>query len=216
MSNDLEFNKIFAAILVAGVVAGLTGFVAKKIVHPEMLHEDAVPIEGVAADAGSGAAAEATAEPILALLATANVEAGAKVAKKCAACHSFDASNTNMTGPSLHNIVGRAKGHMSGFAYSDGMMAMGTNWSYENLNKFLWKPKAYVAGTKMNFVGLKDPQERADLIAWLRTQDDSPEPLPTEAEIAAEAPKDAAAATPAEGAPVDAKPAAAPAATPAP
>lgn len=184
--NNMEFNKIFAAILVAGIIASLSGFISHKLVHPHELQENAYKIEGVAAEAGAGPAVAAKPEPVLALLASADVAKGEQTAKVCATCHTFSKGGANGIGPNLWNVVNHDKGAHAGFAYSDTLAKMDGNWTYANLNKFLWKPKAYVEGTKMNFIGLKKPEDRANVIAWLRTLSDSQPGLPGEADIAAE------------------------------
>ncbi|MGZ9108418.1 MAG: c-type cytochrome [Micavibrio sp.] len=184
--DNMEFNKIFAAILVAGIIASLSGFVSHKLVHPHERHENAYKIEGVAADAAGGVAAPAKPEPVLALLASADIAKGEQTAKVCATCHTFSKGGANGIGPNLWGVVNHDKGAQAGFAYSETLAAMEGNWSYANLNKFLWKPKAYVEGTKMNFIGLKKPEDRANVIAWLRTLSDSAPGLPGEAEITAE------------------------------
>ena len=125
-------------------------------------------------------------EPILALLASADVEAGIKTAKKCTACHVFDKGGKNKVGPGLWNIVNADKANVDGFSYSAALAEMDGGWDYQALNTFLYKPKAYVAGTKMNFAGLKKPQDRANMVAWLRTMAGSEAPLPTPEDIAAE------------------------------
>lgn len=188
MSN-FEFNKIFAGILCALLTIWLAGFAADRIVAPKKLEKEAVMIEGASDDHGGGAASTGPVgpEPIMALLAAADVEKGAKISKACAACHAFEKGGPNKQGPGLWGIVGHAKAGHDGFTYSDDLKAKGGNWDYDALNHFLWKPKSYVAGTKMTFAGIKKAEERAALIAWLRTQADSPAALPSEAEIAAEA-----------------------------
>ncbi len=184
--GGMESNKIFAAILVAGIIAMLAGFVAEKLTHPHKLKENAYAIEGVE-EAGSGPVKEKLAEPILAMLAAADIERGQKVAKACAACHSFDNGGANGIGPNLWNIVGRSKQSVAGFTYSGVLNANGENaWTYEELNKFLWKPKKHSPGTKMNYIGLKKPEDRAAMIAWLRTLAGSPKALPNAGRIAAE------------------------------
>ncbi len=184
--NSFEFNKIFAAVLVAGITAMFAGFVAENVIHAHALEKDAVAIEGVESS-GGGAAVEKLAEPVLHLVASADVEKGKKLSKACASCHSFDKGGPVKTGPTLWGVVGSSKGGASGFGYSSGMMEMGGKWGYTDLNKFLWKPKKFVSGTKMNFIGLKKPEDRAAMIAWLRTLSDSPKSLPGDSEIAAEA-----------------------------
>lgn len=184
--GGMEFNKVFAAILVAGIVAMLSGFIAKQMTHPHELKEDAYPIEGVA-DAGGGEAKEKVAEPILAMLAEADIARGQKVSKACAACHSFDERGANGVGPKLWNVVGRKKQSVDGFVYSGVLNANGEEyWNYDSLNKFLWNPKKYASGTKMSYIGLKKPEDRAAIIAWLRTLSNNPQPLPSAVEVAKE------------------------------
>ena len=207
-------NMAFAAILCAGLVAMLSGFFAGKLVKPEILKEDAVKVEAAEGGGGAGPAKAAMPEPILAMIATADVERGKAVAKACAACHNFEKGGANGVGPGMWGVVGNPKDSHPGYAYSGALKANGApNWTYESLNKFLWKPKAYAKDTKMNFIGVKKPEDRAALIAYLRTIDDAPEPLPTDAAIAAEiaelSPPPAAEAAPAADPAATAAPAAA-------
>lgn len=176
----LEGNKIMAAVLTAGIIASASGVFSRIIYAPHHLEEPAYKIEGAAAeaDAAGGAEAAAEAKPIAELLATANAEAGATAAKKCAACHTFDANGANKVGPNLYNIVNRPVAQHEGFAYSDALKGYGGEWDYDKLSAFLLNPKGEVPGTKMSFAGLSKDQERADLIAYLRTLSDAPVPLP--------------------------------------
>ncbi len=184
--KDLELNKIFAAILVAGIVAMFSGFIAEIVIPEHDLEENAVPIEGVETVAGAGGV-EPMAEPILALIAEADIAKGQKISKVCAACHTFTKGGANGVGPNLWNTIGSAKQSHAGFAYSGALIEHGSaQWTYLDMNKFLWKPKKYAPGTKMNFIGLKKPEDRAAITAYLRTLSDSPKPLPSAAEIAAE------------------------------
>ena len=184
--GGMEFNKIFAAILVAGIIAMFSGFVAKKLTYPHKLKENAFKIEGVEV-AGGGAKVEKLAEPILAMLADADIARGQKLSKACAACHSFDKGGPNGVGPGLWNVVAATKQSHAGFTYSGVLNANGENeWTYAALNKFLWKPKKYAPGTKMNYVGLKKPEDRAAMIAYLRTLSDSPKAFPGAVDIAKE------------------------------
>lgn len=185
--DNIEFNKIFAAILVAGIIASLSGFLSKKLVHKEELEEHAYKIEGVEEAGGSGPRIEPKAEPILGLLAAVDIARGEKIAKQCAACHSFDKGGAHGVGPYMYGVVGKQKQSKAGYAYSGVLNANGGDtWTYAELNKFLWKPKKYAPGTKMNFLGIKKPADRAALIAWMNTQSDKPLSLPSEAQIKAE------------------------------
>lgn len=180
MGNDALFvNKIAAAILSAGLLAMLTGFASYMLYSPKQLDK---PAYMIAADEPTTTVAKAAApvgpEPVAALLAAANLDAGKKVAKKCTACHSFTNGGANKVGPNLWNIVGSKPAAASGYKYSGAMSGMSVNWEYEELNKFLYKPKAYLKGTKMSFAGLKKASDRASIIAYLRSLSDSPKPLP--------------------------------------
>jgi cytochrome c len=189
--NNQKFNMIFAALLCAGIIAMLAGFIASHAMPVQHLEKDAVAVEAAAAGGGGGAAAIAMPEPILGLIAAADVERGKSVAKSCAACHSFDQGGPNGVGPGLYGIVGHKKQAHAGFAYSGAMTEKGGDvWTYAELNKFLWKPKAYSPGTKMNFIGVKKPEDRAAVIAYLRTLGgpDNPSQAEINAELAELAP----------------------------
>ena len=95
---------------------------------------------------------------------------GEKVFKKCKACHSVEPGK-NKVGPTLFGVVGRVVGSVEGYKYSKAMLAKkdeGLVWTEENLDKFLEKPKKFIPGTKMSFAGLRKPQQRADVIAYLK------------------------------------------------
>ena len=100
-----------------------------------------------------------------------------------------------MTGPNLYGVLGRQPGTHPGFAYSDGMKAFGAKqpiWDFEHVNEFITAPQKYIDGTKMTFVGLKQRQDRINVLAYLHTLG-SNLPIP--------APKPVAAAPAASGAP---------------
>lgn len=110
----------------------------------------------------------AAAEPAYAdVSAAADAAAGEKTFGKCKSCHKID--GTNATGPHLNGVVGRARGTVEGFSYSDGMASNNNPWTPDELYAFLKSPKAYVAGTKMGFAGLPKPEDRANVIAYLET-----------------------------------------------
>ena len=154
---------------------------------------------------GGPAAPAAPSKPIAELLATANVEAGSAVFKKCQACHSGEKGGPNKVGPDLWDLVDRPVAEHEGFAYSAGMKTFSNGgaekWTYDNLNHFLTSPKKFVAGTAMGFAGLPKDEDRANVIAFLRTLSDNPKPLPAPGAAADATAKPAeGAAKPAEGA----------------
>lgn len=118
------------------------------------------------------------------IMATANAETGKQVFNKCLICHTQGKGEANKVGPNLWGIVGAKVATRTGFQYSPAMEQRGSSgktWTYEDLYRYLYSPKAYVPGTKMAFAGLKKDQERADLIAFLRSLADNPLPLPSPA-----------------------------------
>jgi cytochrome c len=180
MASSLEVNKTLAAILTAGIIASGSGVISRIIYHPHALEENAYPI---AVTAGGGetekaAAAQAPQVSLAALLANGNAQTGQTIAKKCAACHNFEQGAANKIGPHLWGVLGRPIASVSDFSYSDALKSKGGNWDYEKLNQFLTSPRDWAAGTKMTFAGLKKPEDRADVILYLRSLSDNPEPLP--------------------------------------
>jgi cytochrome c len=211
--NSSELNKIMAAVLVAGITFMVTGIIGQALVHPKRLETAAIKIE-VAAPATTAAAPPALA-PIAPLMAEANAENGQRIARQqCGACHNFAQGGPNGVGPNLYAILGAPHAHAAGFNYSPVLVSMKDKpWDYENLNAFLAAPRTYAPGTRMGYAGLASPAQRADVIAYLRSLDANPKPLPevTAAPVAAAAP--AAGAAPVAAAPAAPPP---PAAAPAP
>jgi cytochrome c len=179
--NTMEVNKIVASILAAGILFMVTGIIGDALVHPKRLEQSVLNIDpGVAPAAAPAAPAVPTIEPIGPLLAAANPDNGAAIARRaCAACHTFDQGGRQGVGPNLWGIVGADHARVAGFTYSAALAGMrGTPWSFEALNKFIANPRAYAPGNRMAYAGLANAQQRADLIAWLRTLDTDPKPLP--------------------------------------
>jgi len=176
--DSLKFNKIAAALLSSILLIMMFGKIGNFLVNPNTDVSNAYPIEVPEINtAVAKEDKEVVIEPITALLATANLESGLKIAKKCVACHGFDAGGPNKVGPNLYDIVNKDQGKAD-YAYSKVLAALNGKWTYEELNKFLYKPKLYSKGTKMNYAGLSKTKDRANLIAWLRTKSDNPVPLP--------------------------------------
>jgi cytochrome c len=179
--NTMEVNKIAASILTAGILFMVTGIIGDALVHPKRMEQSVLQIDTGAAPAATPAEREAPSiEPIGPLLANANPDNGQAIARRaCGACHSFDQGGRNAVGPNLWGIVGADHAHADGFNYSQAIASRkGEPWTYEELNKFIANPRAYAPGTRMAYNGLANTQQRADLIAYLRSLDTDPKPLP--------------------------------------
>ena len=177
--SDLTFNKIAGAVLATGLaIVGLREL-SNGVFAPEKPEKPGYLVEVAEATEGGAAAAEA---PIDwgTVLPTADVAAGQAAFAKCVSCHTIEAGGANGTGPALFGVVGRKPASHGGFAYSDAMVAHAAAapvWTDEELSKFLAAPQKYIPGTKMTFVGLKKPEDRINVIAYLRSLGGSP-PIP--------------------------------------
>ncbi|TJV22113.1 MAG: cytochrome c family protein [Mesorhizobium sp.] len=213
-----EVNKLLAGLLGTVFVVFSVGIVSDALFASPAPEKPGFAVEAAEPAEGGPAAPAAAAKPIAELLATANVEQGAAVFKKCQACHSGEKGGPNKVGPDLWDLIDRPVAEHEGFAYSAGMKEFSKGgaekWTYDNLNHFITSPKKLVKGTAMGFAGLPKDEDRANVIAYLRTLSDNPKPLPAPGAAAdAGAPADAAApAKPAEGAAPAAPAAPAPAA----
>ena len=168
MFDTMTLTKIAGASCSALLVLVLGGWIADKIYSPAS-HGDDHGVAWIQTDDGNSEDVAVVAGPALVdLLASANLEKGAKTFKKCSACHKLE-DGKNGVGPHLYGIVNRAVGSAAGFNYSGSLVAVAQIWSEENLNGFLTKPSKYAPGTKMSFNGLSKPEDRANLIAYLET-----------------------------------------------
>ena len=177
----MELNKIFAAILLAGLIGMSAGFVAELLVTPETPEQNAYVVETDGVGAAPVQQEETGPPPIAPLMAAADPAAGENLARACVACHVFDRSNENRVGPGLWDIVGQQIAIHEGFNYSNALEAHAEQagvWSFEELNGFLYRPRDWVPGTSMSYAGIRNDQDRANMIAYLRSLSDDPEPLP--------------------------------------
>lgn len=181
---DDRFNTTAGWVLFAGVIALGLSAVGSRLYQadrPEAPEEGGYFIEGAAEEGGEDAG------PSLAtLLATGDAAAGAKVFAKCTACHTIEQGGATGIGPNLYGVVGTGIGeHAAGFAYSSALSSHGGNWGYEELDAWLKSPRAFAEGTKMSFAGLSSPEDRANIILYLRENGGGPA-LPTPEEPAAD------------------------------
>jgi len=123
-------------------------------------------------DAPSPEAAAADAAPvdIQALLATADAEKGKVLFLQCRSCHSLEAGGANKVGPNLHGIFGRKAGLAPGFSYSDVVAQSDITWTAETLSSWLDRPSEFLPGNRMVYVGMRNPVDRANLIAYLQQE----------------------------------------------
>ena len=174
--NKIIVSIVFAIILVLGInkVTDVLFYVEK----PEKSAYQVASITTVASTTSAETGATNSEEGnIMALFASASAAKGAKVFKKCAACHSIKEGGANKIGPALWGVLGRSAGSIPDYKYSKAMAANSKNWSFEEMNGFLIKPKGWIKGTKMSFAGLKKAKDRASIILFMNTQTNNPLPL---------------------------------------
>ncbi len=180
MADSLMFNKVAGAVLATGLlIFGLQNAVS-------LIFEQAPPSKPGYAIAiqeeTEGGAAPADVPPDWGtVLPTANIAAGQAITSKCASCHQFDPAGTNAIGPGLYGVVGRPPGTHPGYSYDQAMQDFAkthTAWTYDLLYQFLKAPGQFMPGTKMTFVGLPDPKDRINVIAYLRSNGSPSYPIP--------------------------------------
>ena len=176
-------EKIGASLLICAWLIYGANFIGNILVHAEP-HEVAMAAsEQPPDDTNKPLTDEQTAKmeeelDLSALMGAADPAAGEKVFGKCKACHTAEQGGGNKVGPNLYDVVGRDKASAEGFSFSDALSGLEGEWSYEDLFAFLESPKDFAPGNKMTFGGLKKPEDRADVISYLREHSDSPPPLP--------------------------------------
>jgi cytochrome c len=176
--NSFELNKILGAILGTCLITLALNIGAGAIFAPAKPAKPGYVI-AVKTEGGGAKKAEAAKEvPLPVRLAKASVDKGQATAKQCQACHTFEKGGPNRVGPNLWGVVDRSRAAHPGFNYSAAMKAKGGKWTYEELDKFINDPRGYISGTAMTFAGVKNDQQRADVIDYLHTLSDNPAPLP--------------------------------------
>ena len=179
--DSFEWNKIIGAVL-----GTLLFVVALKIISG-MVFEVPMPlkpgyvVQGVPAESTSATQAQPVEEPLPdfgTVLAKADVAKGQQISGRCQQCHDLSKGGPDKIGPNLWGVLGRPRASRTSFSYSSAMSSSHAPWTFEKLFRFLKSPQSVVPGTKMTFAGLPSAQDRIDIIAWLRTQSDSPVPIP--------------------------------------
>jgi len=165
---DLKTNTIAGWALGAGMIALGSTILGTMIFEGHRPEKMGYAIEGVEAEGGAGGAPEVA---IASLLPTADVGKGAEVFKKCAACHTVAQGGANGIGPNLYATLGEgiAQGK-GGYAFSDALKGVGGKWTFDAMNAWLTSPRKFANGTKMTFAGLSNPEDRANVIAYLNSQ----------------------------------------------
>ena len=179
--DSFELNKIIGAILLVALLVIGIGKVSNlvfKVNKPEKSNYK-VELDVESAETKSGEEpVQREIVDIAVLLSTGDLAHGEKVFKKCSACHSIKSGGGNKIGPALYNVVGRKVGVLDDYKYSKALAEYEKNWSFEELNGFLLKPKDWIKGTKMAYAGLRKEKDRASVILYLNKYSDSPLPLP--------------------------------------
>ena len=179
--DSFELNKIIGAILLVALLVIGIGKVSNlvfKINKPEKSNYKVELDVESAETKGDEEPVQREIVDIAALLSTGDLAHGEKVFKKCSACHSIKSGGGNKIGPALYNVVGRKIGVLDDYKYSKALAEYEKNWSFEELNGFLLKPKDWIKGTKMAYAGLRKEKDRASVILYLNKYSDSPLPLP--------------------------------------
>lgn len=190
--DSLEFNKGLAAVLATVLVIMGLG-IASDAIYPEPKTEKLAYSVDVPEAAADGTVVEKEVISLATLMVTADAGKGERTFKQCVACHSIAKGGAHKVGPNLYGILGRELAATDYPSYSSAIKGAGGVWTYEKLDAWLKAPKAVIAGTTMAYGGLRKPEKRAELLAYLRSMSDAPLALPVEevVEKAEEAAEDA-------------------------
>ncbi len=179
--DSFEINKIIGAVLLVALLVIGIGKISNMVFKVNKPEKAGYKVEveiGTASDETKEKVEEKEQVDIKAVLAKGDLAHGEKVFKKCAACHSIKSGGGNKIGPALYNVVGRKIGALDDYKYSNALVEYDKEWSFEELNGFLLKPKTWIKGTKMAYAGLRKEKDRASVILYLNKFSDNPLPLP--------------------------------------
>lgn len=176
--DTMTINKILAGLLIGLLLTKGVSMLADGRFHVEAPETPAYAVALPDAEGDSTEVAEAEGPSLAALLAEASVDRGKRSFAKCAACHTAEKGGADRIGPNLYGVVGGPVAHSAGFNYSDALANHGGTWTYELLSDWLLSPNNAIPNNKMAFAGLRRDGERADVIVYLRSLADQPEPLP--------------------------------------
>lgn len=182
--DTMTINKIIGALLLALLLAKASEMLAEIPFHTDAPETPAYAVALPETEQAQAEPEEPQGPSLAALLAQASADAGERAFRKCAACHTIEEGGANRVGPNLHNTVGASVAHVESFNYSDALANFEGEWTYERLDAWLTSPSGLIPGNRMAFAGVSDPEERADLIAYLRANTQSPPPLPEAADQA--------------------------------
>jgi cytochrome c len=176
-----KMNKIIVSIILTIILVLGINKITDVMYYVEKPEKSAYQVESVTTVASSTATEDSSvnseSEDIMALFSSVNAAEGAKIFKKCAACHSIAQGGSNKIGPALWGVIGRKAGSIADYKYSKAMAAYGKPWTFKEMDGFLLKPKDWIKGTKMSFAGLKNARERAAVILYMNENTDAPLPL---------------------------------------
>jgi cytochrome c len=178
--DSWEWNKIAGAVLGVLLFILAVHFIAEAVTTTPLPKKAGYKVD-VPEDSSQTAAAPAAAEPLPdfgTVLPSADVAHGKDLASRCQQCHDDTKGGLNRIGPSLWGLVDRPRATTPGYSYSSAMSANHDPWTYDKLFTYLRAPNTDVPGSKMSYAGGRSPQDRIDLLAYLRTLADTPAPIP--------------------------------------
>ncbi len=182
----IELNRFAAALLGSVLLVVVLFVLGNLVIDPDEFEGIATAeVETATAEPASETEGEPASEPVeevvatlAARLADGDASAGQRTSRRCTACHTFDEGGRNGIGPNLWGVLGAPRAANADYKYSGAFKEIGGDWGYAELDAFLESPRNAIEGNKMSFAGLRDAQDRANLILFLRNASDTELPLP--------------------------------------